>query len=233
MFTLRQSGTYYSLLNDSQCQILLYHYSHTSLEVSSLLPTRWGVVRWGEVRWGEVTLQLTVIHPVSMSWYRAPLWDLRPDITSCPNVAVWNFRSWPTAFAFLFQAHNPNNYKMALMSAPLQAIASNPHTKSKLLCDWQSVSRYVLVEVEVTLRLTVSQLVCLGTEYPCGTCNQTRGRVCNFQCNHSIVRAAKNPKPYFTVSSETPPTWRARFPYLYPPRTGWPSYTPGHWVLFT
>jgi hypothetical protein len=28
-----------------------------------------------------------------MSWYRAPLWDLRPDITSCRNVAVWNFRS--------------------------------------------------------------------------------------------------------------------------------------------
>jgi hypothetical protein len=29
----------------------------------------------------------------SMSWYRAPLWDLRPDITSCRNVAVWNLRS--------------------------------------------------------------------------------------------------------------------------------------------
>jgi hypothetical protein len=25
-----------------------------------------------------------------MSWYRAPLWDLRPDITSCQNVVVWN-----------------------------------------------------------------------------------------------------------------------------------------------
>jgi hypothetical protein len=37
----------------------------------------------------EVTLRLTV----SMSWYWAPLWDLRPDITSCRNVAVWNLRS--------------------------------------------------------------------------------------------------------------------------------------------
>jgi hypothetical protein len=36
----------------------------------------------------EVTLRLTV----SMSWYRAPLWDLRPDITSCRSVAVWNLR---------------------------------------------------------------------------------------------------------------------------------------------
>jgi hypothetical protein len=33
-------------------------------------------------------------HSVSISWYRAPLWDLRPDITSCRNVAVWNLRSW-------------------------------------------------------------------------------------------------------------------------------------------
>jgi hypothetical protein len=30
-----------------------------------------------------------------------------------------------------------------------------------------------------------------------------------------------------------PSTWRARSPYLYPPRTGWPSYTPGHWVPFS
>jgi hypothetical protein len=28
-----------------------------------------------------------------MSWYRVPLWDLRPDIISCWNVAVWNLRS--------------------------------------------------------------------------------------------------------------------------------------------
>jgi hypothetical protein len=47
-----------------------------------------------------------------------------------------------------------------------------------------------------------------------------------------MVRVAQNPKPYFTVSPETPPTWRARFPYLYPPGTGWPSYTPGHWIPF-
>jgi hypothetical protein len=29
----------------------------------------------------------------SMCWYRAPLWDLRPDITFSRNVAVWNLRS--------------------------------------------------------------------------------------------------------------------------------------------
>jgi hypothetical protein len=41
------------------------------------------------------------------------------------------------------------------------------------------------------------------------------------------------PETIFTVSFETPPTWRARFPYLYPPITWWPSYTPRHWALFT
>jgi hypothetical protein len=30
---------------------------------------------------------------VSVSWYQAPLWDLRPDITSCRHVAVWKLRS--------------------------------------------------------------------------------------------------------------------------------------------
>jgi hypothetical protein len=93
---------------------------------------------------------------------RAPLWDLRPDITSCWNIAVWNLRS-----------------------------------------------------------------------FFCGAPSLTRGRVCNLQCNHSMVRVAQNPWPYVTISSETPPTWKCSFPYLHPPGTGWPSYTPGHWVTFT
>jgi hypothetical protein len=62
--------------------------------------------------------------------------------------------------------------------------------------------------------MTDSQSVCLGIEHPCGTCNQillpvgvllseicdlisvsslVRGRVCNLQCNHSMVRVAQNP----------------------------------------
>jgi hypothetical protein len=86
-----------------------------------------------------------------MSWYRVPLWDLRPDIISCRNVAVWNLRS----------------------------------------CFYWAPSL-------------------------------TRGRICNLQCNHSIVRVAQNPKPYFTVSSETPPTWMARFRIYIPQEQGGP-----------
>jgi hypothetical protein len=35
----------------------------------------------------------------------------------------------------------------------------------------------------------------------CGAPSLTRGRVCNLQCNHSMVRAAQNP----AVATETPP----------------------------
>jgi hypothetical protein len=77
-----------------------------------------------------------------------------------------------------------------------------------------------------------------------------------YSANMSVVRVAEDSQPYITVSSETTgfpfcrllglegitvevflpastrgtPASRARFPYLYPPGTGWPSYTPGHWV---
>jgi hypothetical protein len=37
---------------------------------------------------------------------------------------------------------------------------------------------------------------------------------------------------FYSLRFETPPTWRARSPYLYPPGTGWPGFTPRHWVLF-
>jgi hypothetical protein len=37
---------------------------------------------------------------------------------------------------------------------------------------------------------------------------------------------------FYCLRFETPPTWRARSPYLYHPGTGWLGYTPRHWVLF-
>jgi hypothetical protein len=68
----------------------------------------------------------------------------------------------------------------------------------------------------VTLRLTV----CLGIEYPCGTCDQILfpvGMLLSYiywgplsdektglQCNHSIVQVAQNPKPYFTLTCDSP-----------------------------
>jgi hypothetical protein len=35
---------------------------------------------------------------------------------------------------------------------------------------------------------------------------------------------------FYCLRFETPPTWRARSPYLCPPGTGWSGLTPRHWV---
>jgi hypothetical protein len=50
------------------------------------------------------------------------------------------------------------------------------------------------------------------------------------QSSDSWVEVPQNSRPYFSVSFETPTTWRARSPYLCSPGTVWPSYAPGHWV---
>jgi hypothetical protein len=79
----------------------------------------------------EVTLRLTVsqsvIKSVSMSWYRAPLWDLRPDITSCRNVTVRNLRPFFCGAPSLTRGRVCRNYftadgysvSMTLYRAPL------------------------------------------------------------------------------------------------------------------
>jgi hypothetical protein len=49
--------------------------------------------------------------------------------------------------------------------------------------------------------------------------------------SHSQVRVpGVSITTFYCLRLETPPTWRTRSPYLYPPGTGWPGYTPRHWV---
>jgi hypothetical protein len=58
-------------------------------------------------------------------------------------------------------------------------------------------------------------------------------------CWHSPAQSFFGPSPaepmtiFYCLRFETPPTWRARSPYLYRPKTGWHSYTPRHWVPFS
>jgi hypothetical protein len=53
------------------------------------------------------------------------------------------------------------------------------------------------------------------------------------QGSHSGVRVARDSWPYFTVSRfETPPTWRARSPYLYLRGTEWHRFAPRNWVPY-
>jgi hypothetical protein len=80
---------------------------------------------------------------------------------------------------------------------------------------YTTLQHLINVEVEVTLRLTVSQSVCLGIEHPCGTCDQILfsvgmllSEICGLVsvrrplwredrsaiwCNHSMVPVAQNP----------------------------------------
>jgi hypothetical protein len=129
-------------------------------------------------------------------------------------------------------------------------------------CTWSCLNGCFIVVVEVNLRPTVSRQFWLGNRRPSGTRDKFFFLLaifldsCGFvilyrpfwredesviyctiasgpcQSIRSSVEVPQNSRPYLTVSSETLPTWRARFLYLYPPGTGWPSYTPGHWVPF-
>jgi hypothetical protein len=115
----------------------------------------------------------------------------------------------------------------------------------------------VEVVVEIKLQRTVSRPVRHGVRHLSGTSDQflfllevffrqllvcyfvapslTRGRVCNLLLLLVLASAVpRDSRPYFIVPIvETPPTWSARSPYLYPPGTGWSSFTPGHWVSFS
>jgi hypothetical protein len=58
-------------------------------------------------------------------------------------------------------------------------------------------------------------------------------------CWFSPAQSFSGPSPvglmtiFYCLMFDTPPTWRARSPYLYPPGTGWPSFIPRHWVPFS
>jgi hypothetical protein len=119
------------------------------------------------------------------------------------------------------------------------------------------MTQLFMSKFEFTLRLTVNQSVsvswCRAHSATSDQITLPVGRLLSASCGlisvgrplcgerkgqQFAVQSLNGPscaesQPYFTLSSETSPIWRARFPYLYPPGTGWSSYTPGHWVPFT
>jgi hypothetical protein len=122
--------------------------------------------------------------------------------------------------------------------------------------DFQLIT--VRVTVRVTLRLAVyRQSVRLAQQAPWDsrpvilfyswmpevnspyvTSSLTRGWVCRLQwllvvAGAVILRSESRGTHDYILLSENrdSPTWRARSPYLYPPGTEWPGYTPMHWVF--
>jgi hypothetical protein len=112
-------------------------------------------------------------------------------------------------------------------------------TESGLLYDWRfTANQFVLASSP--LRLTTSNIIFqLNT---CGyspyvTFSLSRGCVCRLLLPLVLARAvslrseSRGTHDHILLCQiRDSPTWRPRFPYLYTPGTGWPGYTPRHWV---
>jgi hypothetical protein len=73
-----------------------------------------------------------------------------------------------------------------------------------------------------------------------GVATLTREQDCNLQLMIGLTSAvllgseSRGTHDHILLSQfwDSPPTWRARFLYSFSAGTGWPSYNPGHWILF-
>jgi hypothetical protein len=109
-------------------------------------------------------------------------------------------------------------------------------SESELYYDRQSVGQSVLVSGAYDQIFIIVRLlrVCWY-----GVPSLTRGQICRLQLLlSSPTQSFSGPSPaglmttFYCLRFETPPTWSTRSLYLYPPGTGWPSYTPRHRVFY-
>jgi hypothetical protein len=113
--------------------------------------------------------------------------------------------------------------------------------ESELLYDWQfTANQFVLATSPFRLMKSnfIFQLNTCGYS-PYVTSSVTREWVCRLQlllvlASVVVLRyESRGLMIFYCLTFETPPTWTARPPYLYPHGTGWPGYTPRHWDPFS
>jgi hypothetical protein len=112
-----------------------------------------------------------------------------------------------------------------------------------LLYDWRFTANEVVL-AKSPLRLTTSNFTFQSNTCGCSlyiTSSLATAWVCRLQncCRSSPAQSFWGPSPaglkaiFYCLRFETSPTLRARSPYLHPPGTGWPGYTPRHCVPFS
>jgi hypothetical protein len=112
------------------------------------------------------------------------------------------------------------------------------HSESELLYDWRSTTKQIVLAPNSFILTTNNIFIRLNT---CGhrhyvTSSLTTGWVSYNCCWPSRAQLFSGPSPaklittFYCLRFETPAIWRATSPYLYPPGTGRPSYTPRHLV---
>jgi hypothetical protein len=112
----------------------------------------------------------------------------------------------------------------------------------RVTLDWRfTVNQFVLATrpFRLTTGNFIFKLIICGYS-PYVTSSLTRGWVCGLQLMlvlaSAVIIEPESRGTYdhiFCLKFETPSTWRAWSPYLYPPGTGWPSCNPRHWVPFS
>jgi hypothetical protein len=115
-------------------------------------------------------------------------------------------------------------------------------SESELLYDWRFTANQFVLAISPlgpTTRIFIFQLNTCGCS-PYVTPYLTRGWICRLQLllvlASTIILRSESRGIHGIICClifETPPTWKARSLYIYPPGTRWPSYTPRHWVPFS